>query len=404
MRPSETSIGQAWLHNFAEPDLPTATLLLDGLRFVTLSTLRDGLGSCLRQLAEDGQLPTPAVVLPERGLADFHLSREQQRSPVAYRDFHPGDPIDVTPGSEGLVGMILRDLLDINRAQPDTPWIPPEASLTSLRARRCRSIVIVTDYMGSGSAVIKLATAIARHPTIRSWRSFRWLDIYAVAFASSQQALDRVRGAGPVREAWAVEAAPTFDTAWASDVRDAVIDLCNTECRINKRWAQGYEGSAGLFLTERNAPNNLPAVLWQTAANWQPLFPERTVPTSFMLDVGEHRSASSLPEIAERVRQLRFGRNQRLAYMRTSSQLLLRALLLVNAGHRSEAPLAAQLGVDIVDIGTLLESLVQLGLIDAERTTTERGRREIHANKRGLRRTTAELAGSQAPYYPHSLR
>jgi hypothetical protein len=405
MQPSETSVGQAWLQNFAEPDVSTATMLLDGLRFVTLSTVRDGLASCLRDLVESDRLPTPAVVLPERGVADFHLSHEKERSPVAYRDFHPGEPIDITPGSEGLVGMVLRDLPGINRTNHEAPWIPPGASLEDLRAQRCRSIVLVTDYMGSGSTVIKLAEAVARHPTIRSWRSFGWLNIYAVAFASSQEALDRIPVAGPITEAWAVEAAPTFETAWAADVRDAVIAFCDTECRINKRWAQGYERSAGLFLTERNAPNNLPAVLWQTAAGWHPLFPERTVPTSFARDVGEYRSGPSLVEVAERVRQLRFGRNQRLGYMRVTSQLLLRALLFLNLGERDAAALAAELGVDIAEAQTLVSSLVQLGLVDASgRAITELGHREIDANKRGLRRTSAELAGSDAPYYPHSLR
>ena len=202
-----------------------------------------------------------------------------------------------------------------------------------------------------------------------------------------------------------MEAAPTFETAWSVDIRDAVVDFCETECRINKRWAQGYEGSAGLFLTERNAPNNLPAVLWQTWAGWQPLFPGRTVPTSFARDVGEYRSGPSLVEVAERVRQLRFGRNQKLGYMRATSQLLLRALLLLHAGERDAATLAAELGVDIAEARTMVESLVQLGLVDAsERAVTDLGRHEIDANKRALRRTSADLAGSEAPYYPHSLR
>ena len=397
--------GQQWLRNFDEHDVPTATVLLDSLRFVTLSRLRQGLVSRLSQLVEARELATPAVVLPERGLDDFDLTAEELESPVAYRDFHPGDEMSITPGSEGFVGAVLRDFPGVRRTQRDAPWIAPQATFEDLRERRCRSVVIVTDYIGSGGRVLDLAAAIARHPTIRSWRSFRWLDIHAATFASSPAAIDRLQNSDILASVWTVEGAPTFATAsWTADVRDAIVDLCRTKCLINRHMALGYGGSAGLFVTERGAPNNLPAVLWQTAAGWEPLFPNRTVPTALARDLGGYRSGDSLTELAERVGQLRLGRNQRLDNMRGTSRSLLRALLLLERGPRDTIALAAELALDVTDTEALRECLKQLGLIDATGAITDRGRGEIAANKRGMRRTTAGLSGSDAPYYPHSLR
>jgi hypothetical protein len=315
--------------------------------------------------------------------------------------------MNITPGSEGFVGMVLRDFSGVRRSDRDAPWIRPDADLDCLRAQRCRSIVVVTDYIGSGDSVLKLASAIACHPTVRSWRSFHWLDIYAVAFAGSPTAVTRLRGSRVIGNVWTVEAAPTFATApWSAEVRTAITDLCFTECRIKPkaRWALGYGGSAGLFLTERGAPNNLPAVLWQRRTGWEPLFRDRTVPTSLTRNLAEYRRSSSLAELAERVGQQRLGRNKRLDNMRATSRMVLRSLLLLNRGPRDTLALAAQLAIDVADAEALFECLMQLGLADVTGAITDRGRAEIAANKQGLRQTTAGLTGSSFPYYPHSLR
>jgi hypothetical protein len=337
-------------------------------------------------------------------MSDFKLPRAHQRRPVAYVDFHPGADISATPGSEAFVGMILRDLPGVARPEPGADWIAPDKSLDDLRDLRCRSIVIVTDYIGTGNRVLKLAAALSRNRRIRSWRSFRWLDIYVVAFAASPEALERVRRSRDVRQVWIVEGAPTFASrSWAPEVNAAVIDLCRAECRIDESWALGYRDSEGLFVTERGASNNLPAVLWQTAKGWQELFRGRAVPTLFARELADYVPGPSLTELAEQVGQLRLGQNKRLRYMRASSQSLLRVLLL-SRRIQDQASLSAQLGLEIADIALSLKCLKQLGLLDAAGAITARGRDEIAANKRGLRRTTAGLTGSESPYYPLSLR
>ena len=138
MRPSETSLGQAWLENFAQPDVPAATMLLDGLRIVTLGTLRNGLDATLNELIHDGRVPSPAVVLPERGLKDFQIADEHLGQPVGYEHFQPGDPVSATPGSEGFVGMVLRDFPGVRQPRLGAPWIRPQATIEELRARRAR--------------------------------------------------------------------------------------------------------------------------------------------------------------------------------------------------------------------------------------------------------------------------
>jgi hypothetical protein len=253
----------------------------------------------------------------------------------------------------------------------------------------------VTDFVGS----------LTRNRTIRSWRSFGWVKLYVVAFASSPAAIERVRRARDVTDAWMVEAAPSFETApWSADIREAVTSLCLAKCRVRPSLALGFRRSAGLFVTERGAPNNLPAVLWQDVDGWTPLFRDRTVAPEFAASLADYRGDDSLPELAKRIGQERLGRSERLRNMRGTSRQLLAALILLNRGNRSADTLSAELRVPIVRVKALLEFAKSLSFVDAEGRITQDGRDEIAANKGGLRRTTADLAGTDAPYYPSSLR
>ena len=389
------------MENFDDFDSPTAALLIDHLRFVTLSMLRDGLYTSLDALAEAGAFEAPSVVLPERSL------EEQLGEPaVAYQNFHPGKDTDVIAGSEAFVGMVLRDLPGIRRSTSDGPgWVSPGMDLEELRQRRCRSIVVVTDYMGTGTQVTDFVASLTRNRTIRSWQSFGWVKLYVVAFASSPAAIERVRRARHVTDAWMVEAAPTFETApWSADIREAVTSLCITKCRLRPSLALGFRKSAGLFVTERGAPNNLPAVLWQDVNRWTPLFRDRTVPPEFAASLTDYRGDDSLPDLAKRIGQERLGRSERLGNMRGTSRQLLSTLILLNRGNRSAATLSAELGVSVDRVEALLEFAKSLRFVDAEGRITQDGRKEIAANKAGLRRTTADLTGTDAPYYPSSLR
>jgi hypothetical protein len=181
------------------------------------------------------------------------------------------------------------------------------------------------------------------------------------------------------------------------------VDLCVRESRV-RNWHLGYEESQGLLATGRRAPNNLPAVFWQRASDWHPLFPKRDVTPEVAEDMAGHQPTEPLPALAARVGQLRIGRNERLEYMRPTSRDLLKALLSIRQSRKAPAELAAELGVPLDRTEALLEGLEVLGFLDEQHRITTEGQQEINAQKRALRRTTANLQGSDAPYYPHSLR
>jgi hypothetical protein len=404
VKPSETPSGQAWLENFDEADLETASALLDSLRFVSLDELRNDLVSSLESLTADGIFEAPALLLPERNLT--HLAEGKplnKKTAVAYRDFHPGARLSPTAGSEAMIGMVLREFAVAGTNDSGSPWIPPDATLDTLRRRRCRTIVLVTDYSGSGNQVSVLADAIARHPTIKSWRSLKLIKIHVVAFAASTTALHALRTCSSIDAVHTIEVAPSFETApWSRKLRLAILDLCLCNSR-SKANALGYGQSGGLLATVRRAPNNLPAVFIQTS-DWAALFPNRKVTPEVAADLSGYQADESVTALAGRVGQVRISQSKRLAYMRPASRELIRALLLVRLSAQTPEELAGALGASLPRTKSLIGTLNNLGFVDSNLRITAEGRKEIVAQKRARRYTTAALEGSDATYYPHSLK
>jgi hypothetical protein len=406
VRPSETTCGQEWLANFHGTDVPTAELLIDCLRFLSLSALRTKLQQLLDGAVDSGSIPLPALVIPERSLKHLGIAATGRDAAVAWRDFLPGAPLSVTPGSDGFVGMVLRDYARAGVAPASRAgrWISPDADIGSLRLARCRSIVLLTDYVGSGAQAETLAAAIARHPTIRSWRSLHLVEIHVAAVSAQRIGIERLEESRSVDAVHEIEAAPSIWTRIKNpDAQRAVVDLCRTYGR-QRKLALGYGESGGLMVTERGAPNNLPAIFIQQAAGWRPLFPDRTVPQSFVDELGTYRPSESLAVLAQRIGQIRLGRNERLDSMRRASRDLLRVLTLASDGPTDAHAIAESMGMDVAEAAAHLVTLQNWGFADTAGRITAAGRSELVEHKRGRRWTTAHLQGSSDPYYPVGLR
>lgn len=398
-KPSETARGQAWLANFLVEDRPVAELLLDSLEFVRTSTMRLALRTRLEQLAESGQIEQPAVLAAALSMEDLKLDTKR---PVAYTEGFEtlAVPIDATPGSEGFVGNLIRDLL-----RTGIGWLPPRTPLEELRAQRCRSIVVVADWAGSGTQLRRYALTLTRHATIRSWRSGKVLRVHGVAYATTQAARAHIEEEGsPVDALWMVRVAPSFtDRPWSPADRARVEDLCIRYGR-GHRHALGFLDSRSLFATDTTAPNNLPAVLRRQGPGWQPFFDGRTVPPDLVAELGDYSGDVTFAEVVSRAGQTRLAAVGPAKHTRRQSGRLLEVLALLSRNPRSSVELAAWMKLDITAIVGLIDALRVLGLVDEHRRVTAAGRAELHAGKHAVRQVTAILRGSSEPYYPVSLR
>jgi hypothetical protein len=402
MRASETAAGQRWLTNFTAQDQATAVLLIDSVHFVDDATVRAGLGGALHARSYE----KPAALVPIRDLADFNLgSGLSSLWPTAFEDFEPGRGLLGAPGSEALAANILR-----NVALRDPSFLGPASSLADLRAGRCRSIVFVEDYSGSGGQCLKYVDSWLRNKTIKSWKSYGWVKIHVLLYAASAEAYERIRADSRIASVAVVEQAPSLGYAgWSPDQEQAVRALCVKYAR-SRSFALGYNDSGGLMVLQHTIPNNLPHVLWQTRRRgrspkpWEPFLPDRTFPPDLIDFAAEpHRPEVDYQTAAERLG----GSALAAAVARTSESDLQSLILTLGAcagGTRHTTRIVAETGMSKAKVEHALATLHRLGMTDEQHRLTDNGWQELHRRHWKPRGSRFKLEGRSGPYYPRALR
>lgn len=417
MRPSETQRGRAWLTNFADIERPTARLLLDSLQVENPAKLHHGLKSRIDALTPSLKGHT-GVLIPVLSIEDIDRFFEgadpatrPARRPwlvrhVAYDTFHPGPPIPATPGSEAAVGNLIRDLTGDHPGREPGQWLHPATDIDTLHARRCRRIVLVTDYTSSGQQVNQFAATFPRNARLRSWRSFGWLRIVVVTYAASAAARTAVQTGPNTDDLLVYTPAASFDdAAWTVEERDAIEALCKRHTpRRQRSEALGYGSSGGLFLTHISVPNNLPFILRRQTSGWQPFLEGRTVPGDLAAELSHYQAPSrNLADVVRAAHQTRLGRAIDSGRLRTPADKLVAVLALIANGSQTPATLTHRLALPDEETAAMLDFLMDVGFISDELTITPRGHNELRHARRLDRVATAHLRGKSDPYYPRTL-
>ncbi len=404
MKISATEPCKEWLENFALQDRSAAALLLDSLQYVEESTLRTGLIRLLEIDFGEERIEQPAIVIAARTgreLAQFGSSLEEvlaeENSSVAFENVFPGAPFSVEAGSESLCGNIIREFRTRHGRSFDL--LSPNSTLDDMRTKRCRSIVLVSDFAGSGDQVVKAANLLTRNATIRSWRSFGWVRIHVILLAATPLGKKVVERARSVDHVSVLFMAHNFESIGWSDVqRNEVIRICRQYAspRLRSRYALGWNESKGLFLMQHSIPNNIPCVIWQDSGRgqrdaWSALLPRRTMPES----LGRL--------LAMKAYDARFGSQMQSRQLSEFSVQLILTLEAIHRGARTVERLAIALGQTLPDCSRLVGQLQQRQLIDIDYRLTDAGHAEL-AEARISSSSRYQLKGSTRSYYPQTLR
>jgi hypothetical protein len=397
---------EGWLGNFAEEDQVTASILLDSLRVASGDEIRAGLLQRLMGLT--AELPKPLLLLPVRDLGDID-PQWKYNLPVVYQDFPPDVDFGAAPGSEAIVSNVLREIY--RTAKRSSVILPSSAALDVLRRRRCRTLLFVGDYAGSGSQALAYLKSWLRNPTVRSWRSFGWIKIHLLLFASSSFAARRLRASSAIDQLHVIEMAIDFASApWVEEERARIEDLCIRYARpkyMRQNLAFGFGGHGGLFLMTHTVPNNLPAILLQDRGpddeRWIPLFPRRTFPPVLQRQISGYRPRQEFALDLDTIPDRRLAGAFKHGLRGTQRSFLMMLAAIAGNSHDDEA-ISTSLATSTIKVNDMGRMLRIWGLIDSRNHLTDLGWEALRRARMRPRKIAFTLKGNTLPYYPMQLR
>src|SRR5580704_5761387 len=189
---SASASGRAWIGRFKPVVQQSAADLLDALILLNEADVALAVRNQLRKIARDRTGKHKKVALyVEREFAEAAIFKSQ---PIADRDGRVrqravGDkgPAAVSPrrgstrvGSEGPGAFLLSQAAEIapaiflNGPGPDR-----------IRRHRVSLIVIVTDFIGTGTRIQQMLDKFIRVPSVRAWLSAKWIEFAIVAAATT---------------------------------------------------------------------------------------------------------------------------------------------------------------------------------------------------------------------------
>jgi hypothetical protein len=388
LKPSQTTKGASWLSQFPLEDLEVAQLLIDSLEIHDNTTVINELRSQILRLIAREPERLPAVLVPIRSLEDLGEPSEGAVDHIAYETFDPGKDFPVLPGSEADIGSLSRGLIETNPVS----LLSPTLGIDQLRDLRARTILLISDYSGSGRQATRFARAFSRNSTIASWISYGYIQVRVLVYAASSESAQVLAEEKNIVVSTVVPAKSAATAGWSKTQRSEIESLC-ARYVDDDELPRGYKQSFGLFSTNVRAPNNLPSILIRNGGAPYGLFPSRQVPPDFVREI---HSYVPHPSLAQTLRNLGAA-DLALAVEEKSRPIrALRALCALQLLDNSieESIVWGMLHLKPTEVSELKRTLLALGLIDLDSQTTKKGKREL------LRARTRQVAPPRHVHTP----
>lgn len=406
---SQTTVGAAWLGQFAAGDRAAASSLLDAMLLLNEEQVGTSIRLALDRIAEGQRHRKRRVALYAEREFDSSMIFEVQMLPdakgrlrrraVGYNGPHAVRPVrgHARVGSEGFVAHLISQATErwtkifMNHPGPDR-----------LRGKTAPAgeIVIVTDFLGSGTRVSTMLDKFWAVPTLRSWKSRDMVRFRVVAAAATLSALSKVRRHRLKPQVEAEWIAPTVKSS--ADFRTVlswmrlIENNGPAEGRGTGRYGFGDEGA--LIAFNYRLPNNTPAMIHHGEEGWQPLY-VGPAPVELRELFGV-RSLDQAIISAAQSNGVVFGRE----LTEEDRQTILVLSMLKGRWHRgAEVALASRTSLPVPTVMDILLRALKTELITRSGRITDKGYKFMESGRAGERKTPI-IATSPVPYYPEALR
>ncbi len=400
---STTRTGLAWIAQFAPDDYAKAKALLDGMLLLNEVEVNGALLSLLDDVAAQSVSVRGRVALyAEREFAGSTMFRVDRvadangrirRRSTGSRGLPPVEPIRGSSrvGSEGMVAFV------ISQAKKSAPnvFLNHPGPDGFRKKRRVQTLAIVTDFVGSGTRVLKMLDKFWATPTIRAWASRGWIDFKVIAAAGTLAGVRNVRDHHRKPDVRIRHIVPTLygnlQRPWKPLIYNYGPDEAGGAGRL------GYKDNGALVAFTYGIPNNTPLILHAAGPAWRPLYmgaaPE------------DARSAFGLRPPDVRIAQAAevIGLELRSGIPDIDAKLVI-FLSSVRGRWREAAvtPMAEATGLTEQEILVAFDRAVLHGLIDSTGRLTDAGHLARDAARPQIRRP--RVPTNTEPYYPSQLR
>jgi hypothetical protein len=300
-------------------------------------------------------------------------------------------------GSEGLIAFVISQAKE---AYPQIFMNHPGPDLIRGRSRPAGSIVIVTDFIGSGSRVRSMLDAFWAVPSVRAWHSLHLVDfvvVAAVGTASGKSNVQRHR----VHPAVVMQhVAPTIGSTQDWRLANQWYSLMNSYGPDAGRGAGrfGFGKCAALVAFNYRLPNNTPALVHKSKSGWKALF-DGPAPEELRPAFGLRSAAEVVASATERT-----GASHSPDLRAVDAKLVLILSLLRGRWRKgAEITLAERTGIAVPDVMDVLRKALRDKLITSTGRLTDEGQAILSAGRQRERKRP-EIATKAEPYYPFQLR
>jgi len=315
------------------------------------------------------------------------------RTAAAVRPIRGGSRV----GSEGWVSFIISQAQE---AWPNTIMNHPGPDLIRGKTSPPGTMVIVTDFIGSGSRVRAMLDVFWAVPSVRAWHSRKYIDFKIIAAAATMDGMAAIRKHRVKPDVLVQSVVPTIRTFPDWKKSSEWLSLINRYGPDAGRGASryGFGGQGALVALSYRLPNNTPALIHNSSEVWHALY-VGPAPDDLRPAFGIRTEAEMLASAAEAT-GVSFA--DRLTPADASLVLIL-SLMRGRWRNGKEIALAERTGLSVPDVWGILRRALKQRLLTPSGRLTDAGQSTLAAGRKNERRRP-DIPTNPEPYYPTQLR